>query len=178
MSEPAASPVTRTRTYDYTLADFDVAAAMNMSGLDYMRALTSGALGAKPPIADTLGMSVPVVEEGRAWFEADPEDFLLNPLGTVHGGFAATMLDSAMAVAVHTALPAATGYSTAELKINYTRAITPRSGRLRAEGSVIHVGRQMATAEGRLVGVDDGRLYAHGSTTCFLFPLAGAAKGG
>lgn len=172
MSGSPSHSTLRTRTYEYALADFDMTAAMRMSGLDYIQALTSGEIGAKPSMADTLGMSVPIdVAHGVAFFEAEPAEFLLNPLGTIHGGFAATLLDSAMAVAVHTALPPATAYSTAELKINFTRAIRPTTGRLRAEGSLIHMGRQMATAEGRLIGVEDGKLYAHGSTTCFLFAL-------
>lgn len=162
----------KTRTYQYELADFDAPAAMTMTGIEYMRALVSGQIGAKPPIADTLGMSAPLhLEHGTAAIEAAPADFLMNPIGVVHGGFAATLLDSVMGTAVHTALPLATSYTTAELKINYTRAILPTTGRLRAEGKVIHLGRQMATAEGRLVGIEDGKLYAHGSTTCFLLPL-------
>lgn len=166
------SPSRKTRSYQYAEPGFDAEAAMALSGLDYMRALASGDLGGAPSISDTIGMSRPFdLDHGRASFEADAADFLLNPMGAVHGGFAATLLDSAMGCAVHTALPPGTGYSTAELKINYTRAILPGAGRLRAEGAVIHQGRRMATAEGRLVGTSDGKLYAHGSTTCFLFPL-------
>lgn len=167
-----SAPARKTRSYDYAEPSFDPEMAMTLSGLDYLLALTSGRLGAAPSIGDTIGMSIPFdLAHGRASVEADAADFLLNPMGAVHGGFAATLLDSAMGVAVHTALPPATAYTTAELKINYTRAILPATGRLRADGTVIHQGRQMATAEGRLVGVDDGKLYAHGSTTCFIFPL-------
>lgn len=162
----------KTRSYEYAAPSFDVASAMTLSGLDYMRALASGALGARPSMIDTMGMSAPLdLDRGKAAVEADAADFLLNPMGAVHGGFAATLLDSVMGIAVHTALAAGVGYTTAELKINYTRAILPTTGRLRAEGEVIHLGRQMATAEGRVVSVHDGKLYAHGSTTCFLFPL-------
>jgi uncharacterized protein (TIGR00369 family) len=168
--------MTATRSYDYTPAKFEGAAAMTLSGLQYMQGLVAGDFGAKPPMADTIGMSKPfALSHGRAAFEAAAEEFLLNPMGMAHGGFAAALLDSAMGCAVHTALPKATGYTTAELKINYTRAIRPGMGLLRAEGTVIHVGRRMATAEGRLIGVEDGKLYAHGSTTCFVFPLEGAA---
>lgn len=162
----------KTRTYDYTVTEFDAAAAMTMTGLEYMRAMVSGQISGKPPIADTIGMSIPFdLDHGKASAEAEAADFLLNPMGAVHGGFAATLLDSVMAIAIHTALPAATGSTTAELKINYIRPIKPSVGLLRAEGSLIHAGRQMATAEGRLVGAEDGKLYAHGSTTCFVFPL-------
>jgi len=162
----------KTRSYDYTVSSLDVGSALALNGLDYMRALVSGEFGAEPSINQTIGMSVPFdLDRGKASIEATPGDFLLNPMGVVHGGFAATLLDSAMGLAVHTALDAGTGYTTAELKINYTRAILPTTGRLRAQGKLIHAGRQMATAEARLTGVDDGKLYAHGSTTCFLFPL-------
>lgn len=161
------------RTYEYAPSSFDRKSALTMSGLDYMRALASGQMGAPPSINSTIGMSSPFdLVHGQATIEADPSDFLLNPIGTVHGGFAATLLDSVMALAVHTTLPAGIGYTTAELKINYTRMILPTTGRLRAQGSIIHQGRQMATAEGRLIGVGDGKLYAHGTTTCFLYSLA------
>ena len=163
----------KTRSYDYSTLQLDLVAALEMTGLEYMRALTSGRVGARPSMGDTMNMSIPFdLEEGQARIEAEPADFLLNPLGSVHGGFAATILDSVIGVATHTALPKATGYTTAELKINFTRAIRPDTGRLRAEGRVIHVGRQMVTAEGRLTGIADGKLYAHGSATSFLFPLA------
>lgn len=172
MDHPATTPPLNTRSYAYAPPAFDSAAAMTMSGLDYMIALAAGRIGALPSISSTIGMSPPVdLSHGRAAVEAEAADFLLNPMGVVHGGFAATMLDTAMGIAVHTALQAATGYTTVELKINYTRAILPANGLLRAEGWVVHQGRQMATAEGRLTGVADGRLYAHGSTTCFIFPL-------
>ncbi|MFV0474341.1 MAG: PaaI family thioesterase [Pikeienuella sp.] len=173
MSDGEPQGARKIRSYEYAVAGLDHRAALSMSGLDYMRALVAGELGARPSISDTIGMSLPrEIEYGRVVFEAQAADFLLNPLGVIHGGFAATLLDSAMGCAVHTALPAATGYTTAELKINYTRAMTPETGLLRAEGAVIHVGRRMATAEGRLLG-EDGKLYAHGSTTCFVFPLKG-----
>lgn len=172
LSTAAPDTALKTRTYQFAPAAFDAAAAMTMSGLEYMRALVSGDIGAKPSISDTLDMSLPFdLDHGRCAIEAEPADYLMNPMGIVHGGFAATLLDSVMGIAVHTALPAGTGYTTAELKINYTRAILPATGRLRAEGSLVHIGRQMATSEGRLVGIEDGRLYAHGSATCFLFPI-------
>ena len=177
MSATPSAVVSRTRTYEYRMADFDAPAAMTMSGLEYMRALAGGALGVKPSMADTLGMGLPKdLEHGAATIEAEAGDFLMNPIGVVHGGFAATLLDSVMGIAVHTTLPPATGYTTAELKVNFTRAVLPTSGTLRARGRVIHAGRQMVTADATLVGVDDGKLYAHGSTTCFVFQLSGAAS--
>ena len=173
MHDTVSKPLTKTRTYEYGLAGPDGRAAMTMTGLEYMQAMVAGQISGKPSIADTIGMSVPFdLAHGKAAAEADPADFLLNPNGVVHGGFAATLLDSVMGIAVQTALPAATTFTTAELKINYTRAILPGGGRLRAEGTLVHAGRRMATAEGRLVGVEDGKLYAHGSTTCFVFPIS------
>ena len=172
MSDQNPSFETKTRTYDYSVAPFHNEFALTATGLEYIQALADGKLGPKPAIMSTLGISAPFnLAFGQASVEARPADFLMNPLGVVHGGFAATILDSALGICVHTALPMATGYTTAELKVNYTRAILPTSERLRADGKVIHVGRQMATAEARLTGVESGKLYAHGSTTCFLFPL-------
>lgn len=163
----------RTRSYDYVVGGLNLRAAMTMTGLDYMRALVAGEFGDRPSITDTIGMSIPhSLGFGTCSIDAEPGDWLLNPTGAVHGGFAATILDSVMGLAAHTAQPAGVGYTTAELKIHHTRAILPGRGLLRATGTVIHAGRQMATAEGRLVGVEDGKLYAHGTTTCLLFPLA------
>ena len=176
MPDGTPAPALRTRSYSYATEKLDLSAALRLSGLDYMRALVNGEIGARPSMTDTMNMAIPEgLAEGEAVIEAEPADFLLNPLGMVHGGFAATVLDSVMGVAVHTALPPATGYTTAELKVNFTRAIQPDSGRLRAVGKVIHLGRQMATVEGRITGIEDGKLYAHGSATCFLFPLKAPA---
>lgn len=161
-----------TRTYEYAPASFDLEAAMSMSGLDYLRALAAGTVGARPSIADTLNMSVPLeIEEGRIAFEAEPADYMLNPLGTVHGGFAATLLDSALGTAVQSALPAGSTYSTTDLKVSFVRPLKPDSGRLRAEGEVIHIGRTMATSQARLVGIDSGKLFAHGTATCAIFQV-------
>ena len=103
-------------------------------------------------------------------FAGTPDLRHYNPIGVVHGGYAATLLDSCMGCAVHSALEAGQGYTTLELKVNYVRAMTVNTGRVRAEGKIINVGRQVATAEGRIVG-DDGKLYAHGTTTCLVFPI-------
>ncbi|WP_428927245.1 PaaI family thioesterase [Marinibacterium sp. SX1] len=162
----------RRRSYEYATATFDPGAAMTLSGLDYMRALVAGEIGAAPSISATMGLSVPRdLAEGQVTFDCQPGDFMLNPMGMVHGGFAATVLDSALGVAIYTTLEPGWAFTTAELKVNYTRAIQPDGGPMRAEGKVIHRGRQMATSEARLIGAEDGKLYAHGSTTCFLFKL-------
>tara|TARA_B100002003_G_scaffold52685_1_gene47913 strand:+ start:414 stop:944 length:531 start_codon:yes stop_codon:yes gene_type:complete len=176
MTDATPPATTRTRSYEYEAASFDPAALMRLSGLDYMRALAAGEIGSRPSIAATIGMGIPYdIEHGSVRFDAEPSDFVLNPLGTVHGGFAATVLDSALGVAAHTVLPAAHGYTTAELKVNYTRAILPTTGTLTCTGTVVHAGRRMVTTEARLVGKADGKLYAHGSATLFVMPMGEAA---
>ena len=107
---------------------------------------------------------------GRALFQGVPGPQLLNPMVTVHGCWYATLLDSALGCAVHTMMPPGRGYTTAELSVNVVKAIALKVQRVRAEGKVIHCGRQLATAEARLFG-PDGTLYAHGSTTCLVFEL-------
>lgn len=165
-------PRYKTRTYEYAEAKFDSDAAMKISGLDYLRGIGTGQVGTPPAMGATLGIPLPCeLENGRAVIETEVGDFVMNPLGVVHGGFAATLLDSVMGIAIHTTLEPGVGYTTAELKVNLTRAIMPGAGRLRADGKIIHRGRQMATAEGRITGIDDNKLYAHGVTTCLLFPL-------
>jgi uncharacterized protein (TIGR00369 family) len=137
-----------------------------MPGLDYMRSLQRGEFP-PPPIAATMGFTLVEVEKGRAVFGGTPGRFVYNPIGSVHGGYAATLLDSAMGCAVHTTLPAGKAYTTVDLAVTYVRAITETSGTLRAEAKVIHTGNSIVTAEGRVVGAD-GTLYAHGTTTCLV----------
>lgn len=139
------------------------------SGLQVMQAMLAGELP-YAEIARTLDFVLIEVEAGRAVFQGQPQSRHLNPLGTVHGGWFATLLDSALGCAVHARLPAGRSYTTAELGINMVRAITPKVPRVRAIGQVIHCGRQLATAEARLVG-PDGTLYAHATTTCLVFEL-------
>ncbi len=144
------------------------------TGLEIMQALLRGELP-YPPISETLGFFLIEVGDGHAVFQGEPQFKHYNPLGTVHGGWYATLLDSALGCAVQTKLPAGTGYTTAELGLNIVRSASDKSGPLRAIGKVIHSGRQMATAEARIVG-PDGKLYAHATTTCFIFD-ASRAKG-
>ena len=120
------------------------------------------------PIAQTLDFMLVEVEPGRAVFQGRPLLRHYNPLGSVHGGWFATLLDSALGCAVHSTLEAGRGYTTVELKVNIVRPLTDQVPLVRAEGKVIHLGRRMATADARLTG-PDGKLYAHASTTCFLF---------
>ena len=103
-------------------------------------------------------------------FQGTPKPAYLNPLGSIHGGWIATLLDSCMACAVHTTVPAGQGYTTVEFKLNCVRPVMPDTGPLRAEGKVINAGRTIATSEGRLVDAS-GKLYAHGTETCLIFPL-------
>ena len=139
------------------------------SGLEQMQAMLSGELPFAP-IAQTLDFSLIQVGPGVALFQGKPGPAHLNPMGGVHGGWFATMLDSALGCAVHTMMPAGRGYTTAELSVNYVRGLTPQVGRVRAEGKVIHCGKQLATAEARLFG-PDGTLFAHATTTCLVFEL-------
>jgi uncharacterized protein (TIGR00369 family) len=139
------------------------------SGLEIMQAILRGELPSAA-IAATLNFALVEVAAGRAVFQGTPLAQHLNPLGTVQGGWFATLLDSALGCAVHTMLPAGRGYATAELGVNLVKALTPKVQRVRAEGSVIHCGRQLATAEARLTG-PDGTLYAHATTTCLVFDL-------
>jgi uncharacterized protein (TIGR00369 family) len=141
---------------------------MSVSGLDRMRAIRDGEA---PPasIQETLGFALTEVDEGRVVFVGEPSDRVLNPMGTVHGGFALTLLDSACGACVHTTLAADEAYTTLEIKANLVRAITPSTGPLRAEGTVVHRGGRVATSEGRLIGESDGKLYAHAVATCLIF---------
>ncbi len=139
------------------------------TGLEMMQAMLNGQIPS-PPIAHTLDFVVVEIGTGRAVFQGTPGTAHLNPLGTIHGGWFATLLDSALGCAVHTMMPIGRGYTTAELGVNLVKALTPKVTRVRAIGTVIHCGRQLATAEARLVG-PDGTLYAHATTTCLVFEL-------
>lgn len=145
-----------------------------LDGLNQLQAMLRGDLPS-PPISRTLDFLLLEVEHGRAIFQGTPGPAHLNPMGGVHGGWYATLLDSALGCAVHSAMPQGKGYTTLELKINLVRAIGPNVQRVRAIGQTIHVGGQTATAEARLVG-PDGKLYAHGTTTCLVFELRPPAK--
>ena len=138
-----------------------------LTGMQVFERIFSGALP-RIPIGETLDFIPVEIEFGRAVFQGEPLARHYNPLGTVHGGWIATLLDSCVGCAVHSTLPAGKGYTTVELRINYVRAVTDKLALVRAEGKVIHVGGRLATAEGRLTG-PDGKLYAHASTTCFVF---------
>lgn len=140
------------------------------SGLEVMQAMLRGELP-YAAIAQTLNFLLIDIGEGSATFQGTPGPHHFNPMGTVHGGWFATLLDSALGCAVHTRMPPGRGYTTAELSVNIVRALTPKVQRVRAIGRVIHCGRQLATADAQLVG-PDGTLYAHATTTCLVFEMA------
>jgi uncharacterized protein (TIGR00369 family) len=155
----------RTRPQQYGLATHEQAAGK--SGLELFQAMLAGDIPA-PPICKTLDFILVEAEHGRAVFQGRPGLDHYNPMGMVHGGWFATLLDSALGCAVQTILPAGKAYTTAELKVNIVRPLSDKVPLVRADGRVIHSGGRMATADARLTG-HDGKLYAHGSTTCFIF---------
>jgi uncharacterized protein (TIGR00369 family) len=137
-----------------------------LSGIDLLRTIIAGAMPG-PSIGRTLDFRLVEVEPGRAVFEGEPGPHLLNPLGSVHGGWALALIDSAAGCAVHTELGAGIGYATIETKVNFVRPIAPDSGTVRCEGQVLTRGRQIATAEARLLS-RDGKLLAHGTSTLII----------
>jgi uncharacterized protein (TIGR00369 family) len=147
------------------------AAGRTLPGIDFLRAIREGRLPA-PPIAKLLGFDLVEVELGHAVFECRPGEQHYNPIGVVHGGLAMTLLDSAMGCCVHTRMPAGGAYTTLEAKTNLVRAITEKSGTLRAIGKLVHFGSRIATAEGRLVDAE-GKLYAHATSTCMVLANGG-----
>lgn len=159
----------RTRHYEWDATPLDLDLLARLPGIDIVRMIAAGDLP-PPSMAITMGMRLLAgeVNEGSVTFEGEPGDHVLNPLGTVHGGFAATLLDSAMGCAVHTLLPAGAGFGTVDLKVSFLRPILRDAGVVRVEGKVINPGRTLMLAEGRVVGRDDGKLYAHGTCTCFV----------
>ena len=145
-------------------------AGLALPGIDYMRAVIAGEIP-RPPIAALLGMEVVEVDEGRALFALTPGEQHYNPIGVVHGGIAATILDSAMGCAIHTTLPAGWSYGTLDLSTRFVRPITGETGRILCEGVVVHRGRTTATTEGRVWAEATGKLLAHGSGSALLREL-------
>ncbi|MCH6160974.1 PaaI family thioesterase [Streptomyces marispadix] len=181
MSRPEAAPTatatgtsidpagTRSRTHTWERPT-SYADAGGRSGLELLRLGLEGGLP-QAPICGTLGFRLVEVDEGRVAFEGEPGEHLLNPMGTVHGGFLATLLDSALGSSVMSTLPAGRAYTTVQLGVNLVRPVFGDTPALRCEGTAVHVGRTTATAEARVTGATDGRLYAHGTTTCAVFTL-------
>ena len=164
---PAMSAGERTRTFSWQDPSISAVAGEARSGIELLRAIAGGSVPA-PPMAELLGMSLDEVHEGRVVFSLEPAEWMYNPIGSVHGGVAATLLDSCMGCAVHTTLPAGVGYTTADLQVRYLSPMADTTGRVLAEGRVVHAGRRTATAEGRLFAEGDERLIAHASTGCLI----------
>lgn len=157
----------RTRTVSWEDPLAIPRAAAGRSGLELMREIFEGRLP-PPPIMLTLGFTGVEVGAGRAVFVGEPGEHLYNPIGSVHGGYAMTLLDSAMGCAVHTTLAEGEMYTTLEVKVNFIRPIAANTGRIRCEGVVLHRGGRIATAEAKLSGEADGKLLAHGTCTCLV----------
>jgi uncharacterized protein (TIGR00369 family) len=162
-----AEPLTRTRSFSWQDPAATAAAGLALPGLEYIRRIIDGTLP-PPPIARLLGFEIAEAEEGHAVFALEPAEWMYNPIGMVHGGIAATILDSCMGCAVHTSLDAGVGYTTTDLQVRYIRPMSDATGRVLAEGRIVHGGRRTATAEGRLFAESDGTLIAHATTGCAI----------
>lgn len=156
----------RTRTYSWADPSAVLGEMAGLTGLDVMQKMAAGELP-QPPIAETLGFRLVEAEHGRAVFECEPAEFHYNPIGTAHAGLASTLLDSAMGCAFVTTLDAGVGWTTLELKANFTRPMTLETGRVRCIGSVVHPGRRVVTTEARLEDLR-GRLFAHATSTILV----------
>jgi uncharacterized protein (TIGR00369 family) len=165
--ETIAEPAVRERTFAWEDPRIPAAAAPRMSGLEFLEGIRDGRVP-PPPVAMALGMEIHEIEAGRVVFGLEPREFHYNPIGSVHGGVLATLLDTAIGCAVHSQLPAGSGYTTLELKINYLRPVSVESGALACEGRVLHAGGRTALAEGRITD-RKGRLVAFATSTCMVF---------
>jgi uncharacterized protein (TIGR00369 family) len=164
----ASSPeTTRTRTLTWQDPVPTAAAGATMTGLEYMQAIVAGELP-PPPIAVTMRMRPIELRDGRAVFEGEPGEEHYNPIGVVHGGYAATLLDSALGCAVHTTLPAGVAYTSLGIEAKFVRPITRDTGRVLCEANVVYRGRRQATAEAKLTAAETGKLLAHGVSTCMI----------
>jgi len=169
MTQAEGQAPTRSRTYSWSDPAATVAALGNRPGAAVLTAIADGELP-PPPIMATLGIEGVLFEPGRAVFCLVPDEMHYNPLGSVHGGVIATLLDSAAGCAVHSVLPAHMAYTSIDLTTKYLRPVTADTGRVTAEGKILSRGIRTALAEARLTD-DDGRLLAHATSTCLLFPL-------
>jgi len=158
---------TRSRTITWQDPLPAAAAGARLSGMEYVEAIRSGELP-PPPIAVVMNMAMVELSDGKAVFEGEPGEEHYNPIGVVHGGYASTILDSALGCAVQTTLERGVGYTTLTLETKFVRAITRDTGRVRAEANVLHPGRRQMTAEAQLHAVATGKLLAHATTTCLI----------
>ncbi len=162
-----APEITRTRTITWQDPVPSAAAGAELAGLDYMRAIQAGEIP-PPPIAVVMNYSIAELEQGSAVFEGEPGEEHYNPIGVVHGGYASTILDSALGCSVHTTLPAGVAYTSQTLEVKYLRPITRDTGIVRCEAEVVHRGRTTATSEARLTAKESGKLLATGTSTCLI----------
>lgn len=165
-ADPMSMTARKTRTYEYLVPFTDFASVAKLDGLEVMRRVMAGELPA-PPIAATLGFDLVEVERGKAVFAGTTAEWQYNPLATVHGGWSATLLDSALGCAVHSTLGPGETYTTLDLQVRFLRPVLATSGLVRAEAHTVHTGKRIATAEARLVGAD-GVLFATATASCFV----------
>ncbi len=168
-TQPETQPNERTRTYTWDDPAVSVAAMAHRSGLEILQSIGAGEIPL-PPVMHTLGINGVEVGEGRMVFVLEPQEFHYNPLGTMHGGVLATLLDSAAGCAVHTTLPAGMAYTSLDLITKFLRPVTMRSGTLRCEGTVISRGSRVALAEAQVFD-GAGRLVAHATSSCLIYPI-------
>jgi uncharacterized protein (TIGR00369 family) len=157
----------RTRTFTWADPLAAAQAAGALSGLEAIQAIAAGRLP-PPPIAKLLDFQITHVEHGRVIFALEPAEWMYNPLGSVHGGVASTLLDSALGCSVHTVLDAGVRYTTSDLHVRFVRAMRADTGQVLADCHVVHAGRRIATAEGKLYAAADETLFAHGTTSCLI----------
>lgn len=167
MSSNEKSNTQRIRTIVWEDPRLSTRDSHSISGLEYLRAIKKGEISA-PPVARLLGYNISKIDTGLAVFEIEPAEYHYNPFGTVHGGIASTLLDTTMTAAVLSTLPRGAHCSTIEIKINFILPIVSQTGTLRCKAKTIHVGRRIATAEGKLVDKQE-KLYAHAVGTCMIF---------
>lgn len=164
--DPPVNDKLRTRTIEWEDPRTPLAARRNLAGLEVLKEVIAGRLP-MPPMGMLMGIRLVEAERGHVAFEGTPEEYHYNPLGTIHGGFAATLLDSAMGCCVHTCLDAGDQYTTLEIKVNYLRPLTVDSGLVRGVARIVHVGRTIALAEARVVDAADA-IYAYATSTCLI----------
>jgi uncharacterized protein (TIGR00369 family) len=167
MTQPSLANGERVRTFTWSDPLATARAASELPGIDAIRAIAAGELP-PPPIAELLDFEITLVEPGRVIFAFTPAEWMYNPIGSVHGGIAATLLDSSLGCAIHTMLAAGQRYTTSDLQVRYVRSMSADSGRVLADSHTVHVGRRLATAEGRLYAEADGKLFAHATTSCLI----------
>ena len=171
-----STPVERERSYTWKDPRLLAAAAQQVSGREFLDQMSNGTL-AVPPVCETTGIYLGKVGEGTATFTLEPAEWHYNPIGSVHGGILSTLADSALGCAVHSALPAGTGYTSLDLTIKFTRAATVDSGLITCLGRVVTMGRRAATAEATITDASD-RVIGHAVSTCLLFPFPSPADNG